>query len=127
MFVFLSRSDLLDSVEQALGSSASSEPSQKLASPWLSNAPLCVCTTASLPARLAIGHLGCSHVLAAINTRRTHVLGCGTYDRIRARPPAFENVHFPGTFLTFFLHLAPWTGHLPRAALRRASVSLSEL
>ena len=57
-----------------------------------------------------IGHLGCFHVLAAVNTRHTHVLGCGTYDQIHARPPAFENVHFLGTFLTFSLHVG--TGHV---------------
>ena len=35
---------------------------------WLSNIPLCICTTTSLSNHLLRGHLGCFHVLAVANS-----------------------------------------------------------
>ena len=35
---------------------------------WLSNIPLCICTTAFLSIHLLMGSLGCFHVLAIINS-----------------------------------------------------------
>lgn len=40
-------------------------------------------------------------------SKHTHFLDCGTYHQTHTQPPAFENVHFPATFLTllFFIQL----------------------
>ena len=35
---------------------------------WLSNTPLCICTTTFLIHSSVNGHLGCSHVLATVNS-----------------------------------------------------------
>ena len=39
---------------------------------WLSNIPLCVCTT-SLSIHLLMGHLGCFHVLATVNSAARNI------------------------------------------------------
>ena len=70
-----------------------------------------------------IGHLGCFHVLAAVNRKHTHILGCGTYGQIHAGPPALENVHFLGTFLTFFLNFAALKYHLPHVCFAIRTVT----
>ena len=35
---------------------------------WLSNIPLCICTTTSISIYLVDGHLGCFRVLAMVNS-----------------------------------------------------------
>ena len=35
---------------------------------WLSNIPLCVCTTTSLSIHLSVGDLGCFNVLVIVNS-----------------------------------------------------------
>ena len=61
-------SDLLHSVEPAQGSSTSLELIHIHSFLGLSNIPLYICTTSSLPIQSVNGHLGCFHVLAIVSS-----------------------------------------------------------
>ena len=64
--VFLS--GLLHSVQQAPVSFTSLDLIQMYSFQWLSNTPLCICTTAFLSIRLLMDNLGCFHALGIINS-----------------------------------------------------------
>ena len=53
--ICFSLSDLLDSVWQSLDPSTSQQMTQFRSFLWLSNIPLCICTTSSLSIRLSMG------------------------------------------------------------------------
>ena len=66
--ICFSLSDLLHSVWQSLGPSTSPQMTQFHSFLWLSNIPLYICTTSSLPIPLLMNIWVFSHVLATVNS-----------------------------------------------------------
>ena len=72
--ICFSLSDLLHSVWQSLVPSMSQQMTQFHSFLWLSNIPLCICTTSSLSICLSMGmSIGCFHDLAIVNSAAVNV------------------------------------------------------
>ena len=70
IYICFSLSDLLHSVWQSLDPSTSQQMTQFRSFLWLSNIPLYICTTSSLPRHLSIG---CFHDLAIVNSAAVNI------------------------------------------------------